>query len=211
MNIQSSYNLWAGTYDQCENKTRDLELSAQKSFFSNTKFETILELGCGTGKNSQFLHSICKHLTAVDFSEKMILKAMAKFKDIDIDFLIRDINQEWSYPKKFDLITSSLILEHIQNLDHIFLQANQVLNANGLFYIGELHPFKQYLGSQANFKFNNTNIKIPAFVHHLSDYFRVAEENYFKCIYITETFDDPISENIPRILTLVFQKHSDLS
>lgn len=50
-----------------------------------------------------------------------------------------------------DAIAFSLILEHLStpHLDQVFAQCVQYLSPGGQVYLGELHPFKQYQGSQA--------------------------------------------------------------
>jgi len=83
----------------------------------------------------------------------MINRAKAKLKHPHINFIKADIQQKWHFlNEKVDLISCSLILEHIENLAFIFEEAFTHLNDGGLFYIGELHPFKQYLGSKAKFE-----------------------------------------------------------
>ncbi|MFZ1517367.1 MAG: hypothetical protein WAU11_01250 [Ignavibacteriaceae bacterium] len=67
MNIRSAYNTWANNYDEDKNLTRDLDAEIVRKEFSNQKFDSILEVGCGTGKNTIFFESISDHLTAIDF------------------------------------------------------------------------------------------------------------------------------------------------
>jgi len=44
------YDAWAPTYDTVFNKTRDLEKNACRFTLAEIPFETVIELGCGTGK-----------------------------------------------------------------------------------------------------------------------------------------------------------------
>jgi len=55
MKPEQAYNSWASQYDTDENKTRDLEAKALREVFSIISFNTVLEIGCGTGKNSEWL------------------------------------------------------------------------------------------------------------------------------------------------------------
>jgi predicted TPR repeat methyltransferase len=71
MNVQQAYNAWSQTYDTVENKTRDLEARALREMISGI-YPEILEIGCGTGKNTEYLQSRAKHLTAADFSSEML-------------------------------------------------------------------------------------------------------------------------------------------
>jgi ubiquinone/menaquinone biosynthesis C-methylase UbiE len=68
MSVQRSYDSWSSTYDTVENKTRDLEKFACREILEEIPFETVIELGCGTGKNTEWLVTKAKHVTAVDLS-----------------------------------------------------------------------------------------------------------------------------------------------
>ena len=207
MNNQDGYNLWSESYDSIINKTRDLEAKALKKAIDNQRFNSILEIGCGTGKNTGFLASVSNELLAVDFSSEMLAKAQEKIKSSNIQFKQLDINNLWNFkPESFDLAVCSLVLEHIENLEHIFAQARKVLKSNGLLYFGELHPFKQYQGSKARFEKDEQVIVLQCFVHNFSDYFAAAQNNNFRCTNISEWFDDDDKTQIPRILSCVFSK-----
>src|SRR5437899_2701114 len=143
MNTRQAYNRWAEQYDTNVNKTRDLEAMALKRTVANNTFNRILEIGCGTGKNTQWLQTIAKEIIAVDLSEEMLAKAKEKITAASVSFRQADITQEWTFVEgQFDLITFSLVLEHIEDVNPIFDKAVCVLNTNGRIYIGELHPFK---------------------------------------------------------------------
>ena len=141
----------------------------------------------------------------MDFSEKMINKAKEKIQSGNVSFVKFDIKEKWDFANyKFDLVTCSLILEHIEDINFIFQQASDAMKKGGLFYIGELHPFKQYLGSKARFETDNENVVLDCFVHNISDFFDSAKKNNFECIDIKEWFDD--NSEVPRLLTMVFKK-----
>jgi len=205
MNIQNSYNQWASIYDTNINKTRDLEGEAIRKILNNKKFDKILEIGCGTGKNTEFLHTITNELLAIDFSVEMLQKAKERINTNNVKFEFADITKKWNFAENnFDLVTFSLILEHIENLDFVFSEANKTLKTNGLIYIGELHPFKQYEGSKAKFEINNKTIELECFTRNISDFFKVAQNNNFECLEIDEWFDS--EKKTPRILTLLLKK-----
>ena len=73
MNNQQAYNSWSQTYDEVENKTRDLEAKALREMIAGENLD-VLEIGCGTGKNTEFLQTIAKKLIGADFSAKMLAK-----------------------------------------------------------------------------------------------------------------------------------------
>ncbi len=208
MKVNEAYNIWANTYDVVENKTRDVEALALRTVLKNIDAQNILELGCGTGKNTEWLATKATSLTAADFSVEMINIARQKNVSDNVSFVIQDITEQWNFNSDyFQLITCSLILEHIENLNHIFEQANKVLTKEGLFYIGELHPFKQYLGSKARFEVGDKTVVLNCYTHHISAFFKAAVNHNFECIDINEWFDEIQSEQtVPRILAMLFRK-----
>ncbi|HEX8657323.1 MAG TPA: class I SAM-dependent methyltransferase [Hymenobacter sp.] len=207
MNVQTAYNTWAGTYDAVLNKTRDLEATVIRHLLADVAVAEAVEIGCGTGKNTEWLAAKATHLTAVDFSAEMLAKAQAKATRRNIRFQRADITQEWSFVNSpADLITCSLVLEHIPNLGLVFEQASRVLKPAGLFYIGELHPFKQYQGSKARFDNGHGVVEIECFTHHVSEYVALARNSGFKCLELQEWFDNDDTGTVPRIIAFLFQK-----
>src|ERR1700760_1621026 len=120
--IKTLYDKWSDTYDHVRNRTRDLEqtfLQWALSFINIS--DHCLEVGCGTAKNTASLLAKSKQITAIDISACMLEKARKKVESPNVSFLCLDINQEWPFPSgSFDLVTFSLILEHIDDLDPIF-------------------------------------------------------------------------------------------
>ncbi len=207
MNTQQAYNKWSETYDEVVNRTRDLEGKVFRKLLSDIIGERVLEVGCGTGKNTSFLVENSKNICAIDLSEQMLAKARSKIISGQVKFIQADINQKWKFSnEKFDLITFSLVLEHIEDLDHIFRETSQILNEEGLVYVGELHPFKQYSGSKARFETENGIQVVKCFDHHISDFIESAIKAGLKLVKLEEYFDEDNRSEIPRILALIFKK-----
>ena len=211
-NVQSVYNTWAETYDEQENKTRDLDKEATRKTLSAVinLSSIVLEFGCGTGKNTAWLGDHAAQVTAVDFSEEMLNKAMQKITLPNIHFKQADVTKPWPFADQcFNLITCNLILEHVKTLDFIFSEAQRVLRSNGYFFISELHPVKQYMGSKARFELNNKFVSPDCYTHHISEYFSSATKFHFVCTELKEWFDDNNPDSIPRLVNFLFKKKSD--
>ena len=164
-----------------------------------------MEIGCGTGKNTVWLISKAKEITAVDLSGEMLLKAREKINSEKVIFLQADILHNWNFVnKKYDLINFSLVLEHIENLEPVFYEASKAIATGGYVYIGELHPFKQYTGTRARFTTNKGEQEVTCFNHHISDFTGAAKKYGFDAVDINEYFDDNDRTAIPRILTILF-------
>ncbi|MFL5740180.1 MAG: class I SAM-dependent methyltransferase [Flavisolibacter sp.] len=207
MNIQHAYDQWSEQYDTNENKTRDLEGRALRETVDKLDFQICLELGCGTGKNTEWLVSRAREIVAVDLSAEMLAKARMKVNSDAVRFVQADINEDWKFGvNKFDLITLSLLLEHIENLEPVFRKAFTALKPGGHLYLGELHPFKQYLGSKARFETTQGVQTVTCYNHHLSDFTAAGQNCGFLIEQIKEYFDNNDHAGIPRILTIVFKK-----
>ncbi|MBL0740030.1 class I SAM-dependent DNA methyltransferase [Chryseolinea lacunae] len=207
MNTQEAYNLWASQYDSNQNKTRDLEGKVLQTILSEVPFEDCLEIGCGTGKNTEWLATKAKHLTSADLSENMLEKARAKITSNRVRFVQADITKPWTFGKgDYDLVTFSLVLEHIEHLVPIFEEVASALTRGGHAYVGELHPFKQYSGTKARFETESGTQVVECFNHNISDFIGAARRCGLNLIQLEEHFDDNNRNEIPRILTLLFQK-----
>lgn len=206
-NVKDSYDSWANQYDTNFNKTRDLESICLQKILSGRNFHSVLEVGCGTGKNTAWLQERSMYLLGVDLSEEMLKKAKEKIKSPKVEFKLADINNGWTFTDKlFDLVSFSLVLEHISNLDFVFTEASNHLNPGGFIYLGELHPFKQYTGSKARFDTATGTQVVECYNHSISEFIQAGYLNNLQLVDLQEHFDEDDQNSIPRILTMLFQK-----
>ena len=207
MSIQNAYNEWSGIYDSNQNLTRDLDQKVTRETLSGQHFESIRELGCGTGKNTAFLIEIGTNVHALDFSEGMVEKAKEKVRAGNVRFSMADLTKQWPCEDNaYDLISCNLVLEHIPDLAHIFSEAARVLRFGGKFLINELHPFKQYQGTKARFERGDETIEVDVFVHHISEFLNTALKNEFKVVHFNEYWHAEDSHKPPRLASFIFEK-----
>lgn len=207
MNIDLAYNEWAEQYDSNRNKTRDLDAVCTQKILGQLNFSNVLELGCGTGKNTQWFSQKAQDIIGLDFSEEMLEKARTKNYDCSVTFKQANLLHSWPVDNQWaDLASVNLVLEHIGNLNPIFAQAHQKLTFNGYFFVSELHPFKQYQGSKARFEFQGETHELETFTHHISEYLDAATLNGFKMVSLQEWFDNNDHSNPPRLISFLFQK-----
>ena len=207
MNVEDAYNDWSVQYDTNVNPTRDLEGVALREMLADLSFGRVLEIGCGTGKNTAWLVARAEAVTAVDFSENMLAKAQAKITSEKVRFVQADVLGDWYFAEnKYDLITFSLVLEHIEDLNVVFEKVAAVTRAGSRVYVGEFHPFKQYSGSKARFETEAGTQVLTCFDHHISDFLEAAFRSDFELITLNEHFDNEDKTTIPRILSLLLCK-----
>jgi len=194
MKIQKAYNEWSDSYDADNNLTRDLDQQVTTEALANLHFNSILEIGCGTGKNTAFLAQIGNNVHALDFSEGMIEKAREKVHAQNVRFSVVDLTKKWPADDgEFDLVVCNLVLEHIADLTFIFSETARVLQNKGSFFVNELHPFKQYE-------------EVEAFVHHISEFTNAANANGLTLVNLNEYWHEADQNKPPRLVSLMFRK-----
>ena len=208
MTVQSAYNDWSQTYDTDENATRDLDHTVLKRVVGESHFTSIVEAGCGTGKNTEFLSHIGKSVTALDFSPGMIARAKEKLAHHpSVTFAQADIAQRWPcHDNSADFITCNLVLEHVKDLAPVFTEAARVLADDGQFFVSELHPFRQYQGTVANFQRGDQSTRIEACVHHITDFLSAANAAGLKLKSLQEWWHEKDKDKPPRLVTFLFNK-----
>ena len=168
MDIQAAYGRWARHYDTMPNITRDLDAEQLKVDLAGARLGAVLELGCGTGKNTRWLAERAE-VIGLDFSEEMLAighrfapKARLHQADIRRPWPIEDAS--------VDLVLADLVLEHIDALRHIATEAARVLKPGGTFRLSELHPLRQAEGKGAHFFDGEERISPHTFVHTTEGY-----------------------------------------
>jgi ubiquinone/menaquinone biosynthesis C-methylase UbiE len=204
---RTAYTQWAATYDTDRNLTRDLDQAATRTVLAGRHERAILEIGCGTGKNTQLLAEIGDRVLAIDFSSGMLAQAKAKGFAAHVLFSVADLTRLWPCAdQSVDLIACNLVLEHIADLSFVFAEAVRVLAPSGALFVCELHPFKQYLGSKATFQRDQERIEPPAFVHHLSDFLDAATRADLTLTSLREWWDGDDHHAPPRLVSFLFAK-----
>ena len=204
-NNLDKYNAWAYQYDNNINPTRDLDKIVTKESLSNIDFFKVLELGCGSGKNTEWLISKADRLVGLDFSKNMLALAKKKITSEKVTFINADINKKWPVNNNsFDLATINLTLEHIEILDHIFNSLFMKLVEGGKCFVCELHPKKQLAGSKAQFEENGTSIVLDVFQHSEQEYIQSAEKAGFNSLVKDDCYDN--QKAVPRLISFLFEK-----
>lgn len=207
MNVRSAYTNWSQTYDSDRNLTRDLDAQVTRETLSGQHVDAILELGCGTGKNTPFYASLADHVTALDFSEGMLAQARAKSPPANVTFAVADLTASLPVTDaSANLVVCNLVLEHIEDIAFVFSEAYRALNDGGQFFVCELHPFRQYAGKKAVFQSGQDQVEIPAFVHHMSDFLDAANAAGFALANLKEWWHENDDALAPRLVSFRFAK-----
>jgi ubiquinone/menaquinone biosynthesis C-methylase UbiE len=206
--VAQAYDRWAETYDSQDNHTSDLDAVILRTHGPSIRGRAVLELGCGTGKNTEWLAANCRTVTALDVSEGMLAAAGARVSASHVSFVQHDLLNPWPVADgSMDLVVGNLVLEHIHDLAPMFRECARVLRRGGKLYVSELHPARQLRGAQAHFTDVSTGdvVYVPAFTHTISEYVNSAISAGFTLRHMGEWLEEPQLQQVPpRLLTLQF-------
>lgn len=208
--IAAAYDQWAETYDTDPNRTRELAGEALRLAELPIAGHDIVEIGCGTGRNTEWLATQAASITALDFSEAMLRRARARVHDPRMRFIQHDVRTTWPLADDTaDVIIAMLILEHVEHLETVFAEAVRALRPNGKLFICELHSMRQLMGGQAQFSNTQTGERelVPAFLHNVSDFVNAGLSAGFELSRLDEWHDPGTPPGtFPRLLSLLFTK-----
>lgn len=176
MSIDAAYDAWAPSYDSQPNRTRDLDAAVARALTPAGPLGLLVEAGCGTGKNTAHYAATAAAVLALDFSPGMLALARERITDAHVRFAQADLLAAWpAAARDADRVCFHLVLEHIADLHAVLAHAAAALRPGGDVVISELHPARQYRGSQAHYLDAAGNpVPVTAHVHHLSDYLAAA-------------------------------------
>ena len=208
--VAQAYDRWSRRYDDDHNATRDLDARVVRQSPLHVAGTRILELGCGTGKNSEWLAAQASSLVALDFSPGMLDVARRRVRSERVRFVEHDITRPWPVePSSIDLVVGNLVLEHVRDLGPIFAEAVRVLRTGGELFLCELHPYRQLRGGQAHFEDAETNETVPvtAYRHSVSEYVNGGIAAGFRLRELGEHVEESAAAGVaPRLLSVLFER-----
>jgi len=150
------------------NVTRDLDAELLRAGLAEADLGDVLEIGCGTGKNTEWLVEHGR-VIGLDISTKMLARCQAAAPAAELH--TADLTLPWPvHEGTVDTIVSDLVLEHVEDLDHIASESGRVLRGGGRVRVSELHPWLQHEGKAARFEDAGMLVQPPAFVHTTGEY-----------------------------------------
>lgn len=130
-----------------------LEVSCMIKAVGNIKNKKLLDVGCGAGVHIKNYLKAGAKCTGIDLSKTMI--KLAKQNCPDVDFKIGSMTKLHFKNSSFDVVTASLSIDYIENLQPVFKEVNRVLKSGGLFYYSNESPI-----ASARERYEDSNFKI---------------------------------------------------
>ncbi len=206
----SQYDKFADEYiklrrDMFKRKT-NAEFPIMLELMGDINNKQLLDLGCGVGDYAKIYSEKGAFVTAVDNSKKEIEHAK-NLHISNIKFMIHDINYGLPFENSsFDIITSSLVFDHLEGLKPLFKECNRILKDNGqlifsitnpIFYqerslvgktkiLGRKIIFGDYFKRRMVVRKWYGKIKVEHYHKTLEDYFSAFLKNGFELVDFKE-------------------------
>jgi ubiquinone/menaquinone biosynthesis C-methylase UbiE len=207
--VSASYDQWATSYDSDHNRTRDLAATVLRNSSLDFTNRDVLEVGCGTGRNTEWLDSNSRSVVAIDFSDGMLRQAGTRSLSQRVRLVKHDIRSTWPVSDdSADVVIAMLVLEHVETVQPVIAEAARALRIGGELFICELHPMRQMIGKQAEFTTTETGNpeRITAFLHDVAEYVNAGISEGFTLLHLGEWRDaNAQAGDLPRILSLHFK------
>lgn len=138
--IKNNFSRCAGYYDSYSN-IQNLCASELIDKINMREFETILEIGCGTGNYTSLLREKFPRarITALDISREMINIARLKLNGKKINFALGD-GEKADFKEKFDLITSNAVFQWFGDLEKSLAGYKHLLSEKGVVRFSMFGP-----------------------------------------------------------------------
>ena len=142
-NMLEGYAIWSQSYDKQGNPLIDIEEPVIDKILDELFFNTVLDIGTGTGRWAFKLAKRGAQVTAMDQSPEMLAmaKTSAATQGLEIDFHQLSLWDTLPFqPGQFDLITSGLMFSHIDDLHGAFSKFYGLLAPGGKLLFSAFHP-----------------------------------------------------------------------
>lgn len=142
LDAKQGYDLVSGFYDRIINAAIITEQPAFLRLVGNVKGKKLLDVGCGTGRYSILFAKKNAVVDCVDISKKMldIAKQKAMKNKLDIRFKQGNLLDLPYKNNKFDIVISSLVLDHVKDIDKAIKELVRVCKHKGHIIISVMHP-----------------------------------------------------------------------
>ncbi len=199
---RDGYDRWADIYDDEDNALIAIEEPLLDTLLGHIAGKDVIDVGCGTGRQTFRMLAAGAQVTAVDFSEGMLAKARQKPGADKVRFAIADVAHPLPFADNtFDRVVCPLVLDHIHNLATLFTEFARLCRPTGSVCLSIMHPAMMLRGVQARFTDPATGRKTypESAPNQISHYVLAATRANLKIDHMSEhAIDDTVIARSPR-------------
>jgi SAM-dependent methyltransferase len=173
VDVRSGYAEWVDTYEQTVEDAMDVELLEE---LENVSWSgRAADLGCGTGRTGAWLRAQgVDTVDGVDLTPEML--AVARSRDVYERLVEGDVSATGLGEGEYDLVTTSLVDEHLTDLRPLYAEAHRLARPGGAHVLVGFHPqFIMTAGMPTHFESaSGEPLAIETHVHLFSDHVHAA-------------------------------------
>jgi len=198
--VKEQYGLWAKEYDVEFNPAIISEKEKPIKSLGKLKGKKVLDLGCGTGRNSVKIAEKGAEVIGIDLSKEMLEIAREKAEkfNLNIQFIEQDFSDKIKFKsEKFDVIICDLVFGHLKDTFPVIKEMKRVLKKRGIIVITDLHPFAWFLPPGRKYDvFSAKKVKSQGYKHYIYEMFRQFKKAGLNLLDIEEFIIDKKIENL---------------
>jgi SAM-dependent methyltransferase len=191
VDARTGYGAWAPTYEDTVQDAMDVELLEALEEIDPAG-ATVADLGCGSGRTGAWLHAHgAKAIDGVDVTPEML--ELARRREGVFRALVEaDVAATGLAPGTYDLVTTSLVDEHLEALHPLYAEARRLLRPGGTYVLVGFHPhFIMASGMPTHFDdASGEPVAIVTHIHQISDHVAAAHAAGFHLAELRERLVD---------------------
>ena len=194
---REGYDRWSHSYDDTRSGLIALDRRETSKVLGLEPGERVLDAGCGTGAHLAALRGLGAEVVGVDFSAGML--SVARAANPRSSLLQADLNRSLPLaPSSFDLYLSTLVSEHLADLQAFFAEAARVLRGGGRLVFSAFHPEMAAAGHEARFEQAGVEYRLGAELYSVEDYLEAVRRSGFESIDWREhVIDEDVVREVP--------------
>lgn len=175
VDVRTGYGEWAATYDASVLDAMDIALLGRLATPQWSTVDMAADLGCGTGRTGAWLRaSGVSTVHGVDVTPEML--DGARERGAHAKLVEADVTATGLPSRHYQLITASLIDEHLDDLAPLYREAARLAAPGGTFVLVAYHPqFMMVSGMPTHFTTaGGESVTISTNLHLVSDHVGAA-------------------------------------
>jgi SAM-dependent methyltransferase len=190
VDARTGYGAWAPTYEGTVEDAMDVELLDEITVVQ-VQGATVADLGCGSGRTGAWLHARgAASIDGVDVTPEML--ELARARGVFRSLTEADVADTGLPGGAYDLVTTSLVDEHLSDLRPLYAESRRLLRDGGTYVIVGFHPhFIMASGMPTHFDdATGEPVAIVTHVHQLSDHVVAAHAAGLRLVELRERLVD---------------------